>query len=149
MPTNILRKRNTAVSASQSGVAPDANHQIEIVIGSVTLTATVLDTPTGRRIRQALPIYSTAEKWGAAIHFETPAESGRERGARLLAKPGDICFWTERDRVIIVYGTTPISKPGEMRLPSPCNVWAHTTNDVSLLNTVVPGETVSIKAARD
>lgn len=150
MPTNILRRRNTpTVGKRELAGIPAVDFVVEIKVGTVRMKANILDTPTARRIWQALPIYSTAETWGAAVHFETPVESGRERGARQLVQPGDICFWSERDRVIIAYGPTPIAKAGEIRMPSPCNVWARTEDDVALLNTVVPGETVSITAAQD
>jgi hypothetical protein len=92
-------------------------------------------------------LFSTAETWGKSIHFEVPVETGRERGARLLSEPGDICFWVEDDRIIIAFGATPISRGSEIRLPRPCNVWAKAIDDVTPLKEVVPGEKVSITAA--
>jgi hypothetical protein len=149
MPTNLLRSRGApsrpAKAGERAGAAPP--RRIVIRAGSVTVRAELLATPTADRIWAALPIHSTAETWGQAIHFETPVETGRERGARMLAKAGDICFWVEEDRVLVVFGPTPISRPGEMRLPSPCNVWANAIDDVTLLNRVAPGEKVSVTAA--
>jgi hypothetical protein len=113
----------------------------------VSIRAELLDTPTAERIWAALPIYSTAETWGGAVHFETPVESGRERGAKALACAGEIAFWSEEDRVIIAFGPTPISKPGELRLPRSCNIWATALDDPTLLKAVTPGEKVSLTAA--
>ena len=101
---------------------------------------------TADRIWSTLPIYSTAETWGQSLHFETPVETGRDRTARTLAQPGDICFWSEDDRILIAFGPTPISRPGEIRLPRPCNIWAKALDDVTPLKDVSPGEKVSVTA---
>lgn len=72
----------------------------------------------------ALPLYSIVKTWANSIHFETPRKTGRERTARLNVEPGDVCYWTEDERVMLAWGATPISRPGEVRLMRPCNVWA-------------------------
>jgi len=153
MPTNILRERNRNVSADNAlqrrRAAKPQDRRILICAGSVKIRAQLLDTPTADRFWQALPLHSTAETWGQAIHFETPVESGRERNARLLAESGDIVFWVEDDRVVIAFGPTPISRPGELRLPRPCNLWARALDDVRVLKAVRPGEKVSVTPAED
>ena len=149
MPTNILRSRGNAVStrtAGRPGRGTGQKRRVVIKAGRVSIRADLLDTETADRIWAALPLYSAAETWGSSIHFEVPVESGRERNARSKSELGDIYFWNEDNRIIIVFGRTPISQPGEMRLPRPCNVWAKTTDDVTLLKTVVPGEKVSVTA---
>jgi hypothetical protein len=147
MPTNLLRKKATPVRPLGQQPRKGAPRRIVIRAGRVAIRADLLATPTADRIWAALPLHSTAETWGQAVHFETPIETGRERGARMLAKAGEICFWVEEDRVLIVFGPTPISRPGERRLPSPCNVWANAIDDVTLLNVVAAGEKVSVTAA--
>lgn len=150
MPTNILR--NTIRKISQT-VRPDAiragRRRIQLNVGSVSIEAELLATATADRIWAALPIYSSAETWGQSIHFEVPVESGREPDARDLSRLGDICFWSEDDRIIIAFGPTPISAPGEHRLPRACNVWAKALDNLSPLKTVTPGEKVSVLQARD
>lgn len=126
---------------------PGRPRRVMIRAGEVAIRAVLLETETAERIWTALPLYSTAETWGHSIHFETPVETGREQDARSEAAPGDIAFWSEEDRIVIVFGKTPISKPGEHRLPRPCNIWAKALDDVSLLKSVVPGEKVSVTAA--
>lgn len=112
--------------------------------GRVVIRARLAETPTADRIWQQLPIYSSAEIWGGSLHFETHVETGRERGAKVAVKPGDIGYWIERDRIIIGYGATPTSKPGQIRMPSPVNVFAHALDDVSQLALVQPGERVAV-----
>lgn len=151
MPTNILRNRNkpaTGAQAAKTGRKP-APRRILITAGRASLRAELLDTPTADRIWNALPIHSSAETWGRSVKFETPIESGRERNARQLVTLGDICFVVEDDRVIIVFGPTPISRPGELRLPRPCNLFARALDDVGVLNAVRPGEKVSLTPAQD
>lgn len=153
MPTNILRDRHRKVDADATEVRrralPPGERRVLITAGRAKVRAQLLDTPTAERIWQALPVHSTAETWGQAIHFETHVESGRERTARALAQPGEIYFWVEEDRVVIVFGKTPISRPGEMRLPRPCNPWATALDDLGVLKGVRPGEKVSLTPAVD
>ena len=106
---------------------------IFIETGSVRLRARLADTPTAVRIWSALPLFSTVETWGRCIHFEIPVHTGRERNARVNVQAGDICFWSEDDRVLIGFGPTPISMANEIRLMRPCNIWATALDDVTAL----------------
>lgn len=146
MPTNLLRNRQKPSAPAATGRERHAitRRRVTIAAGRVRIRAELLDTPTARRILSALPIHSTAETWGESIHFEVPIESGRERGARIDVALGDICFWPADGRVILGFGPTPISRPGEIRLPQPCNVWARALDDLSGLRRVTPGEKVAI-----
>lgn len=149
-PTSILRRSTAAHSREQRESrrkGPTARREILIRVGPVALRARLCDTPTADRIWRALPIYSTAETWGESIHFETPIETGREGGATSTATRGDIMFWVEQDRVVIAFGPTPISRPGEMRLAAPCNVWAIALDDVTALAAVQPGARAAILEA--
>lgn len=150
MPTNILRNRpKPPVAPATGGTKPRAAAKREIFIhaGKVVIRARLLDTPTADRIWQTLPVYSTAETWGEAVHFETHADTGRERGAKWNVALGEIAFWSEDDRVIIGFGMTPLSRPGEIRLPCPCNVWAMALDDVTQLAAVQPGQKIAILEA--
>jgi hypothetical protein len=143
MPTNLLRK--TVPKPAQAS-RPAAGERLALMTaGKVAIRLKLLDTPTADRLWAALPLYSTAEPWGRSIHFETPIESGRERGARLVGAAGEVFFWISEDRVLVPYGRTPISKPGEIRLPHPCNVWASALDDVAQLEAVRPGDKVELK----
>jgi hypothetical protein len=149
MPTNIMRRRADKVSAADTKPVAKAAAKRRVLIraGRVSIHAELLDTATANRIWAALPLHSTAETWGQSINFEVPIESGRERGARLNAAPGELFYWSEEDRVVIAFGPTPISTKGEIRLPRPCNLWAKSADDVSLLKSVSPGEKISVTVA--
>ena len=146
MPTESFPPNRTSAPASPTAQA-DTARRIVICAGHVSVRAELLATPTAARIWAALPIHSSAETWGHVLQFEIPIESGRERDACVLATAGDLYFWSENDRILIPFGRTPISRPGEMRLPSPCNVWATAVDPVTPLNAVTPGEKVSMTAA--
>lgn len=148
MPTNILRADNKKPAAGRKPVRrAGAAREIVIRAGKVVIRARLLDTPTADRVWNQIPIYSAAEPWGQSIHFETTIETGREATAKQNVKAGDIVYWVEDDRVIIGWGMTPISKAGEIRMPSPVNVFARALDDVAALAAVRPGERVSVLQA--
>jgi hypothetical protein len=145
MPTNLLRKSNTPrPDPPPKRASKSAARQILIRAGSVVIRARLLNTPTAERIWQTLPLYSTAETWGQLIHFETHAESGREPKPVRRVKPGQIAYWAEEDRIVIGFGETPLSKPGEIFLPAPASLWAEALDDVTKLKSVRPGERVAV-----
>jgi uncharacterized protein len=150
MPTNLLRqtRKTTTTQPTVEPTGPAPERIVEICVGRVAIRARLLDTPTAERIWQALPIFSSVEVWGQEIHFETEIESGRERGARVLASLGDIAWVPEHDWVSIIYGPTPTSRKGELRLWSPANIWARALDDVTALNSARPGEKVSVQAVK-
>jgi hypothetical protein len=147
MPTDILRKRNTKVSAKDAPSRPAAPgpRQFVLTAGRISLTATLRATPTADRIWAALPLFSSVETWGQAVHFEVPVETGREAGANATADVKTLYFWPDEHRIIAVFGKTPISRRGEKRLPVPCNAWADTSGDLSQLGGLEPGEKISLE----
>lgn len=150
MPTNLLRQASDKPrqAPTRRATAGGKRHAL-IRAGRVSLRIELAETATADRIWAALPIRSTAETWGQAVHFETPVETGRERGAKANVKAGEICYWSEDDRVLIAFGATPISGAAGLRLPAPCNVWAQALDDVGVLEAVRPGEKVIMTAIRE
>ncbi|MEI9900478.1 MAG: cyclophilin-like family protein [Hyphomicrobium sp.] len=51
------------------------------------------------------------------------------------------------EAIAIGFGPTPVSRRGEIRMASPCNIWAMALDDVSSLKSVHAGEGVSIVEA--
>ncbi|MCL4767613.1 MAG: hypothetical protein KJZ80_15405 [Hyphomicrobiaceae bacterium] len=150
MPTDILRQSAKPPAARQgaerAGRAAAAARHVVIRAGRAAIRARLLETATADRIWRALPIFSTAQLWGRGeLFFETPVESGRERGARTIVTRGEIAFAPDRDAIGIAFAPTPTSRSGELRLWSPSNVWAEALDDVSLLQKVRPGEKVEVR----
>ena len=103
------------------------------------------DTPTANMIYDALPFTSTVKKWGEEIYFETPIKAELENNAREVVDFGEIAFWNEGSAIAIGYGKTPVSKENEIRLISPCNVWADSNFDKSYIEQIKENETVEIE----
>lgn len=117
---------------------------ILIRAGKVTIRARLLATPTADRIWSALPISGAAQTWGKEVYFRTAISHDIEPDARIVVSKGEIAFWPDGDAITIGFGATPISKRGEIRFTSKCNVWAVAIDDVDQLRHVYPGEQVSI-----
>ncbi|HED36341.1 MAG TPA: hypothetical protein ENJ08_19265 [Gammaproteobacteria bacterium] len=125
------------------------SNKILISIGKVRIEAQLLDTPTARNIKDALPFGSKAQLWGEEVYFETPVMAELETDARDLVKAGELAFWTEGNCIAIGFGKTPASQPndkaGEIRLATKTNIWAHSITDVTLLKTAKADDFIFIE----
>lgn len=120
---------------------------ILIRAGNVAIRARLLATPTADRIWEALPISGSVRTWGKEVYFRAPVSPDLEPDARIVVSKGEIAFWPDGDAITIGFGATPISKRGEIRFTSKCNVWAVAIDDVDQLKGVYAGEEVSVVEA--
>ena len=118
--------------------------RIRFDFGSIVLDAELLDTPTARAVAAALPISSSALKWGEEVYFEVPVRVATEGDARAVVVPGEIAYWPDGHCIALGFGRTPISQGDETRLASPCNIFAAALGDVKALATVRAGAKVVV-----
>ncbi len=121
--------------------------EILIRAGKVAIRARLLETPTAERIWAALPIHAQAKMWGQEVYFLAPVASDLEPEARDVVRAGEIAFWPDGNAIAIGFGPTPVSKKGEIRMASPCNIWAMALDDVSALKSVHAGEDIAVTDA--
>ena len=122
--------------------------RVRFDVGTVTLDAELLDTPTARAVAAALPISSAALTWGEEVYFEVPVKVATETDARAVVIPGEIAYWPEGHCIALGFGRTPISQGNETRLASPCNIFANALGDVKMLAKVKAGAKVKVTALK-
>ena len=120
--------------------------RIRFDFGSLTLDAELLDTPTAKAIAAALPLSSSALRWGEEVYFDVPVRVAREKDARAVVTPGEMAYWPEGPAIAIGFGRTPISQGDECRLASPCNIFATALSDVKGLKKVRAGSKIKVTA---
>ena len=119
---------------------------IRFDFGTLTLDAELFDTPTAKAIAAALPITSSALTWGEEVYFDVSVDVDREANARAVVELGEIAYWPDGPAIALGFGRTPISKGGEIRLASPCNIFAKALDDMKLLATIKVGAKVKVTA---
>jgi hypothetical protein len=123
--------------------------KIKLTLGTVELTAELLDTPTADAIYHHLPVHSKAHTWGEEVYFPVPVSVELEADARDIVQPGELAFWVEGRAIAIGFGRTPISRGNEIRLAARTNIWARTSDDVTPLGRVRDGDPITVESVID
>ena len=111
----------------------------------IKLVLELRETLTADIIYNALPLKSKVQKWGDEIYFETGLSIELESDAKSIVNIGEIAFWNSGSAIAIGYGKTPISKGNEIRLISPCNIWADSKFEKSCIENIKENETIILE----
>lgn len=112
--------------------------------GSTQLRLALRRSKTADAIVAAVPFESIIQCWGHEIFFDCPIHVPMDASAKDVVQAGDIAYWTDGSCIAIGFGPTPLSHHGEIRLASPCNIWADAIDDVSQLQNITPGSRVRV-----
>ena len=121
--------------------------RIKIEVESISIKAELLDTPTGRKIAEALPIEGSVNVWGDEIYFDIPLAVEQEPDARQDVEVGDLAYWPAGPAFCIFFGPTPVSTGDQPRAYSPVNVFGRALDNLQVLKSVSGGATIKITAA--
>ena len=118
--------------------------KIMIEVENLSIKAELLDTPTGRKIADALPLEGSANVWGEEIYFDIPLTIEQESDARQDVEVGDLAYWPAGPAFCIFFGPTPVSAGDQPRAYSPVNVFGHVLGNPESLKSVPQGADIKI-----
>ncbi len=117
---------------------------ITISTAGISLPAELNDSPTARRIWEALPIEGQASTWGDEIYFEIPVVAEQEPSARAEVEVGELGYWPMGNAFCIFFGPTPASVAERPRAYSPVNILGRVVGDATRLRAVRSGTAVRL-----
>jgi hypothetical protein len=119
-------------------------NSITISVEGISLSAELNDSPTARRIWEALPIEGWASTWGDEIYFEIPVVVAQEPGARAEVEVGELGYWPVGHAFCVFFGPTPVSTDERPRAYSPVNILGRVVGDATRLRAVRSGAAVRL-----
>lgn len=123
--------------------------KIKITVGNVSLEAELLDTPTAKKILNALPIETTFNTWGEEIYFEIPVEAELDDTAKEVVEIGDLGYWPTGKAFCIFFGQTPISEAGKIKPASAVNIIGKVIGDATRFKKVMGERFVKLEPSNN
>jgi len=120
--------------------------RIKITIGKLSVDAELNDTPTARKIAEALPIASSFSTWGDEIYFPIPVNSPLDESAKEVVELGELGYWPVGKAFCIFFGLTPMSSPGKIVPASAVNIVGKVLGDPTRFKEVMREQEVLIEA---
>ena len=111
--------------------------------------ANLREASSVNQILKILPCDARANTWGDEVYFELPVKLALESDAQQVVEPGTVCFWVEGSALALPFGPTPISKGGESRLASRCNVLGKIEGDPRELKKVKAGSAIRVELLKN
>lgn len=120
------------------------DYKILISAGDLSLEAELNDSPTARKVWEALPLEGPANVWGDEIYFEIPVTAGAAADARAEMEVGELGYWPVGRAFCIFFGPTPVSTGDKPQAYSPVNVLGRVLGDATQFRAVDDGERIRI-----
>jgi hypothetical protein len=120
--------------------------KIKITIGKLSMEAELNDTPTAKKVAEALPIKSSFSTWGDEIYFAIPVTASVDKHAKEVVEVGDLGYWPPGKAFCIFFGQTPASQPGKIMPASAVNMLGKVLGDATEFKKVMNERQVTLKA---
>jgi len=120
--------------------------RVRIKIGEVEVLAELdekIAPKTVEAIKKALPIRSTANRWGDEVYFHTNVNVSVEENSREVVEVGDVAYWIPGKAICLFFGKTPISDD-KIRPASAVNVIGRVVEGLEDLKSVRDGDEVTV-----
>ena len=119
--------------------------KIGITVGSLSMEAELNDSPTAKKVAEALPITSPFNTWGEEIYFSIPVEAQLDDTARDVVELGDLGYWPTGSAFCIFFGQTPMSEPGKIVPASAVNIIGKVIGDAAKFKEVMGEREVTME----
>ncbi len=123
--------------------------RINILVGEITLSATLNGTETADRIWEALPFKFNGTRWGDEIYFEIPVELAAASDARQEMVVGELAYWPQGHAFCIFFGPTPVSLGDEPRAYSDVNPFEQVEEGSEQLTSIEDGTMVTVTRLKE
>lgn len=123
--------------------------RINILVGEITLSATLNGTETADRIWEALPFKFNGTRWGDEIYFEIPVELAAASDARQEMVVGELAYWPQGHAFCIFFGPTPVSLGDEPRAYSDVNPFGQVEEGSEQLTSIEDGTMVTVTRLKE
>jgi hypothetical protein len=120
--------------------------KIRITIGKLAMEAELNDTPTAKKVAEALPIKTSFSTWGDEIYFPIPVTASVDKSAKEVVELGDLGYWPPGKAFCIFFGQTPASQPGKIMPASAVNMLGKVLGDATEFEKVMNERQVILEA---
>ena len=120
--------------------------KIRIKIGKLSMDAELNETPTAKKIADALPIKTGFNTWGDEIYFSIPVKATPEKDAREIVAVGELGYWPPGTAFCIFFGPTPASTDNRPRAASAVNIIGKVLGDATQFKKVMNESQVTLEA---
>ncbi len=119
--------------------------QIRITVGDLSMDAELNDSPTAKKVAEALPIATSFSTWGEEIYFPIPVDAELDETAREVVELGDLGYWPTGSAFCIFFGQTPMSEPGKIVPASAVNIIGKVIGDAAKFKEVMNEREVALE----